>query len=64
MMNVVDYLGIALIAMLGLFFWYSVATIGLKLWNRRRQDSDPGIRKARGTGAAERLGPNHDTFSA
>lgn len=62
MMNVVAYLSIVLIFMLGLFFWYSVAAIGLKLWNRQRQDSDPGIRKARGTGAAARLGPN-DTFS-
>ncbi len=64
MMNVVDYLSVALIAMLGLFFWYSVAAIGLKLWDRQRQDSDPGIRKARSAGAAERLGPDHDTFSA
>ncbi len=64
MMNVVDYLSIALIAMLGLFFWYSVAAIGLKLWDRQRQDSDPGIRKARGSGQQSSLDRIHDTFSA
>jgi len=64
MMNVVDYLSIVLIVMLGLFFWYSVAVIGLRLWNRQRQDSDRALRKARGTAAAKRLRPNHDTFSA
>ena len=45
MMNVVDYPSIVLISTIGLLFWYSVAAIGLELWNRwfarPRQDSDP-----------------------
>ena len=45
MMNVVDYLSVPWIFMIGFLFWYSVAAIGLELWNRwfarPRQDSDP-----------------------
>ena len=34
MMNVVDYLSVPWIFMIGLLFWYSVTAIGLELWNR------------------------------
>ena len=45
MMNVVDYLSVPWIFMIGLLFWYSVTAIGLELWNRwfarPRQGSRP-----------------------
>ncbi len=50
MINVVDYPSIVLIFTIGLFFLYSVAAIGLELWNRwfvrPRQVSDAGTAKA------------------
>jgi hypothetical protein len=50
MMSFVDYLSIVLMFMGSLVFWYSVAAIGLELWNRwsacPRQVLDAGTAKA------------------